>query len=238
VPHVRQYSYIRNGKRVNVRAHERRNRGRKNANSTMSSSFPKAVGGSKSKRVLAVTAVLGAGSLAVTLTVSGSPGAGANPSDQKPQSVQVSLTDIRQTEAVLLASGYKSTSFAVESDSNCAAHSYGMVNSFFKAHPCKWLARGYLAVHQENIGVVLVAVSWVGMPSAILAEKYKRLVDKGGTGNITELSRNTGPYRAIRFNGKFYTSGIDGSAVWNVQVQPESSVPSTVLERILNSSRQ
>jgi hypothetical protein len=70
------------------------------------------------------------------------------------------------------------------------------------------------------------------------ARRYKRMVDTPGTGNVTELSRDDGPYRDIRFDGKLYTSGMSGTAVWNVQVQPVGPVPLATLNKILAESRQ
>lgn len=195
----------------------------------------------KAKRIalsITINIAIGVGGVFAGATISGSSsGAGA---DAKPPSLEVSIADFNQTAAVLLASGYKSVNFALESDSNhCAAHSYDLVNGFFQSNSCKWLVRSYLAVHAGNQGLALVAISWVGMPSPSLATKYKLLVDKGGTGNIRELSRDTGPYRSVKFSGDDYASGIiDGSTVWNVQVQPIGSISAAILNNIRNRSKQ
>jgi len=76
------------------------------------------------------------------------------------------------------------------------------------------------------------------MPTLLLAEKYKSLVDKQGTGNITELSREYAPYKDMIYNGNYYLSGIAGTAVWNVEVQPVGPISSTVIRTIMNDSRQ
>jgi hypothetical protein len=76
------------------------------------------------------------------------------------------------------------------------------------------------------------------MPSAASATAYKKLVDKGGTGNITELSRDTGPYRTIKYSGEFYTSGLDGSSVWNVQLQPVGQIPTAFVSEIFDRFKQ
>ena len=65
------------------------------------------------------------------------------------------------------------------------------------------------------------------MRTTRLAKKYKSLVDTGGTGNVTELSRETGPYRKVRFTRSTYTSGIDGTTVWNAQIKPVGWSPAT-----------
>jgi len=63
------------------------------------------------------------------------------------------------------------------------------------------------------------------MPDGALARWYKRLVNKGGTGNITELTRDSGPYRNVRFTGQFYDSGMTGNAVWNLLQHRAARLP-------------
>ena len=151
-------------------------------------------------------------------------------------SVSVSQTGFKHAESALLAAGYNHIDYAIDFGSNCEAHSYGIVKTFFKTHPCKWLTRAYLAIHEENLGEAIVAMSWVGMPDVPSADKYKELVDEKGTGNVTELSREVGPYRAVKFDGGLYSSGIDGSCVWNVEVQPVGAIPPAVASGILSNS--
>ena len=67
--------------------------------------------------------------------------------------------------------------------------------------------------------LVLVAVSRVNMHSTGDASELKTLVDTGGTGNVTELSRESGPYRSIRYTGEGYTCSLSGLTVQNTQVQ-------------------
>jgi hypothetical protein len=93
-----------------------------------------------------------------------------------------------------------------------------------------------IVAHKQDLA--LVATSWVDMPTLSLAMDYKHLVDVSGTGNITELSREVGPYRNVKFSGNYYLSGMTGTAVWNVQVQPIVPTPVKVLKTILDDSRQ
>jgi len=46
------------------------------------------------------------------------------------------------------------------------------------------------------------------------------LVDRHGTGNVTELSRERGRYRNVRFTGEFYASRRENTTVVNAQAQP------------------
>ncbi len=107
-------------------------------------------------------------------------------------------------------------------DAECAAHSYGLVREFFQEQPCSALYRALFEVHDRRRNVVLVAVAWVDMPDADQARAFKRLVDRHGTGNITELSRETRRYRNVRFSGEYYASVRNDSTVINVQAQPVS----------------
>jgi hypothetical protein len=69
-------------------------------------------------------------------------------------------------------------------------------------------------------GLVLVAVSWVEMPDTRSAREFHELVDTHGTGNVTELSREQGPHRRVRFTGQHYVSRRDGTTVTNAQAEP------------------
>lgn len=108
----------------------------------------------------------------------------------------------------------------VAADDDCAGHSYGAVRRWFEDHPCDALFRGSFVVEAVGGGTVLVAVSWVDMPTDALAREYHALVDGDGTGNVTELTRERGPYTAVRFDGEHYASTRDGVTVVNAQAQP------------------
>ncbi len=76
------------------------------------------------------------------------------------------------------------------------------------------------------------------MRNTALAKAYKRLVDAPGTGNVLELSRQSDPYKDVRFTGDFYESGMVETSVWNVQVQPTGRLPISATRSILKDSRQ
>ena len=139
---------------------------------------------------------------------------------------------------------WRKISGAVVTDNNCKSHSYNGirkygVRDFFQEHQCKWVFRAYLATFSSNSAEdpgLLIALSWVDMPNVSLAESYKQLVDEYDTGNIRELSRDTGPYRKVVYSGKYYESGIDKTAVWNVQIQPVTPVPASVINDAISEA--
>jgi hypothetical protein len=247
--HVRgHWKTSRNGRRYYVPPYYRRSRGRagNDARPIVNINVGSSSGGArKVKSAVAITITLAVGGIATGVAES-APTSGARAIqprtprvDTRPPSVNVSITDFKSTLNALLTGGSRHIDYAGEPGSDCAAHSYGLVKSFFRDNPCVWLTRTYLAVHESSLGEVIVAISWVGMPNSLLADKYKELVDASGTGNVTELSRDTGPYRAIKFDGKYYASGIKySSVVWNVQVQPVGVVPAAVVRGILDNSKQ
>jgi hypothetical protein len=106
------------------------------------------------------------------------------------------------------------------SDSDCAAHSYGEVQRWFRDNPCDALYRALFEVRDRRGGLVLVAVATVDMPDVGGAIEFKYLVDRHGTGNVTELSRERGRYRNVRFTGEFYASRREDTTVVNAQAQP------------------
>lgn len=109
---------------------------------------------------------------------------------------------------------------ASSDDTDCVAHSYGQVRHFFRAHPCIGLHRALLEVTAEGAGSILIALASVRMPDQRSAVELKALLDRYGTGNVVELSRESGRYRRIRFTGKAYASRLDGDTATNAQAQP------------------
>jgi hypothetical protein len=122
-------------------------------------------------------------------------------------------------------------------DGDCVAHSYGLVREFFRDNPCSALFRVLIEVQDKRRNVVLVAVAWVDMPDVQQARRFKDLVDRNGTGNITELSRETGPYQDVRFTGDHYTSTRDDTTVINAQAQPvrRSRAATHLAERVVSA---
>lgn len=184
--------------------------------------------------VIVILVVLGAAVTVAVTVASASGGTTVSQADVQPMSANTSATYFKSAGAAFLAMSHRHVNFAVESDSNCEEHSYGLVADFFKSHPCQWVTRAYLAIHDGSLGEVLVALSWVGMPDASSAAEYKKLAGTGGTGNITELSRDTGPYRSVKYDGKIYKSGIDGSSVWNMEVQPVGQIPASFVSAVFD----
>lgn len=199
----------------------------------------------KTRKSLAVgitVAIAGVGTVAVLTLTSGASGTSASLSDsgnartaaEMPETVRV---DLSHADAALVASGYK-VNLGLRLNKNCSRNSYGAVRQFFDSHPCNWLARAYFAIGMNNRMAAVAAISWVQMDTLGTARRYKHVVDAPGTGNVTELSRVTGPYQHVRYTGEFYLSGIDGTSVWNAEVQPVIQLPSTVTLRILHDSEQ
>lgn len=119
--------------------------------------------------------------------------------------------------ARLTRSGLRVRERGADADSDCVAHSYGQVQDFFRAHPCTALFRALLEVRDNRGNLAVLAVAWVDMPDADEARQLQRLMDRGGTGNITELSRERG---GQRFSGDHYRSIREDTTVVNVQAEP------------------
>jgi hypothetical protein len=160
------------------------------------------------------SATVGAGSLAG--------GSGASVSAEVGVRVDVRARD-RSSAAVrlrLARPGLRIDPPSESADRDCAAHSYGQVRKWFREHRCDALFRALFRVRDRHGAVVLVAVAWVDMPDETSAIELKHLLDRDGTGNITELSRERGRYRSVRFTGEHYVSRRSGTTVVNAQAQP------------------
>jgi len=119
--------------------------------------------------------------------------------------------------ARLIRKGLRVRERNVRGDADCVAHSYGQVQDFFREHPCTALFRALLEVRDNRGNLAILAAAWVDMPDPDQARQLQELMDRGGTGNITELSRERG---GQRFSGDYYRSAREDSTVINVQAEP------------------
>jgi hypothetical protein len=103
---------------------------------------------------------------------------------------------------------------------DCAANSYGQVRNHFSDHPCQRVERAWYEVSDDEDNEAVLSVAWVEMPDAEAANDLKRLVDRPGTGNVTELSKQDGPYQDVRYSGWYYRSDVDGATFRSVQAEP------------------
>jgi len=179
---------------------------------------PKKRSGGVAVAALVLGLGLAAGGAGTGLSLGGD-GASASSSSKASSNGRAKDRSTSQVERRLARAGLKITSRVSASD-DCAAHSYGQVQAFFHDQPCDALFRASFEVRDARRNVVLVAVAWVDMPDAARAARFQRLVDRPGTGNVTELSRERGTYRNVRFDGTHYDSARDGITVVNSQAQP------------------
>jgi hypothetical protein len=179
---------------------------------------------------ISIAVALGAGGITATGTAtltSGTSSASSSSSTSSSSSnartkSRGSSQDTQAVEGRLVRQGFRVNVKATSDGTDCVDHSYGQVQNFFRQHPCSALYRAYFEVQDRQGDTVLVAVSWVRMPDGSSASALKHLTDAPGTGNVTELSREEGKYRSIRYTGLIYTSALDtsGTVFVNVQAQP------------------
>jgi hypothetical protein len=109
---------------------------------------------------------------------------------------------------------------AADSAEDCAAHSYGEVRTWFQNHPCTRVDRAWYEVRDDQDNKAVLSVAWVEMPDADSAGELQTLVDRPGTGNATELSKDEGPYQGTSYSGWYYRSSRDGDTFSSVQAEP------------------
>ncbi|QYN36707.1 hypothetical protein K1T35_05245 [Pseudonocardia sp. DSM 110487] len=180
--------------------------------------FAKRPGGGALLAIVLATAIGAGGTAGVAGTAGGAGGTTASASSARASS-QARRQDANAARARLLRQGLRIEQHFDGTD-DCVAHSYGKVREFFQRQPCMALHRAWFEVRDGRRGVVLVAVSWVEMPDTGSAQEFHELVDTHGTGNVTELSREQGRYRRVRFTGQHYVSRRDGTMVVNAQAEP------------------
>lgn len=181
--------------------------------------------GKKSNTGLALTVVVvvvvgaGGGSAVSAATTTGG-SASASSSSGARGNPRVGSSDSTAAELRLTRRGLRITGRVANDARDCAAHSYGRVQQFFRRQPCTALHRAQFELHDRNGDVLLVPISWVEMPDEASARNLKELLDTNGAGNITELSRERGRYRAIRYTRVAHASRLSGTVVASAEAQP------------------
>jgi hypothetical protein len=197
--------------------------------------FAKRPGGGAVLAVVLAVAVGAGGTAGVAGTAAGAGGTTASASSARASS-QARRQDADRIRARLLRQALRVES-RFDTTDDCVAHSYGKVREFFQEQPCVALHRAWFEVRDRRRGMVLVAVSWVEMPDTRSARAFHELVDTHGTGNVTELSREEGPHRRVRFTGQHYVSRRDGTTVVNTQAEPVGrAAVATELEEIASEA--
>ena len=73
---------------------------------------------------------------------------------------------------------------------------------------------------RRSTATAVVAVAWVDMADADQSRQFQQLVDRHGTGNVTELTKEGARPAPARWTGDHYTSARDGVTVVNAQAEP------------------
>jgi hypothetical protein len=120
----------------------------------------------------------------------------------------------------LESDGLQVRQMSTAENDDCAANSYGEVRNYFSDHPCQDVQRAWYEVSDDEDNAAVLSVAWVEMPDAEAANDLQRLVDRPGTGNVTELSKEDGPYQDVRYSGWYYRSDVDGATFRSVQAEP------------------
>jgi hypothetical protein len=94
---------------------------------------------------------------------------------------------------------------------NCAESATGQVKVFLTHYPCKQYAANTWTITRQDFSTYVV-FAWTEMPITPLADRYKALVDKFGSGNPPGVSDF--------FNGLCCASRQQGATVWTVEVHP------------------
>ena len=167
--------------------------------------------------LLALTVAIGAGADGVgagaaTGGAGGGTSAGRSASGTQTRAHARDRSTLRTIQR-LESRGLQVTQRDVDADDDCAANSYGQVQDFFQQSPCTAVYRGLFEVRSAR-ATALVAVAWVDMPDETSARQYQQLVDRHGTGNITELSTQ------VPWTGEHYVSTRDDVTIVNAQAEP------------------
>lgn len=118
------------------------------------------------------------------------------------------------SSAGALPAGWKQQ--AADDQTNCAAHAYGQVATFFARTPCRSVHRLLATTSSSDGRTIVIASNVVTFASDAQAKSYLALVNADGTGNIADLLRE-----GLRYPGgptalptpAAFASAQDGAAV-------------------------
>jgi hypothetical protein len=150
---------------------------------------------------------------AASTPAEGSPGTGApaaGAADPRLDGVSARLRGV----------GYRVTTAGSADGTDCAANAYGQSRAYLGAHRCVGLHRALLEVQGQRGGSALLALAWVGMPDETGAAGLKAELDRPGSGNIVELSKDDERYRNVAFTGIYYASARQAATVVTAEAQP------------------
>ncbi len=137
-------------------------------------------------------------------------------------------------------SGYSWKNLTIETNKNCAEHSFGKVQEFFESNPCQWLDRVFVVVHKRGSkGSVLIDFVWVEMSTAAQADECQRLMETRGAGSVTKLSQEgDSPYKKFHIPYDFYFPIYSGTGTGSIQIQPFTPLQSGEIGAIIDDSLQ
>lgn len=103
-------------------------------------------------------------------------------------------------------------------ETECADVSFGQMVGWFEANPCERVIRGLYETGVDD-SRALVSLAVVTMPAAEEAEEFLSIAQLGGTGNVSDLVRDSSVEvpGAVTVSGEQYASQRDGSDVTIVE---------------------
>lgn len=194
-------------------------------------------GGGKKKGEAIAVAVLLASALVASggVALSAATAASGAAESIAAQSIQTRVTNSRnaarrgQTSEAWRRMGLRVVTRAVNREIRreleCTAPSYGQVRDFFLSTPCRSMQRTQPVLCDEQGNTIAVSITWVRMPTAVSAERLKRLVDTDGTGSVSPITGEVSEARGVRFTGKHYMSRRTGSLVVVAETAPGGKWP-------------
>lgn len=176
--------------------------------------------------VAGVVAFGGGGAGGGAASVGSSAESGAGSVNSVARSVGKDLAKKGLRREALKKLGFKIVKEAVKTELRCATASFGRVQQFFLAHPCRKLDRQVIAVADGAGNSVAVSIVWVRMPSGAQVSQLKEVIDEHGSGDISPLGGVALGVAGLKFTGEHYDSRADGSLLVIAETEAAGGHPS------------
>ncbi|XVV00069.1 hypothetical protein ACQPW3_21675 [Actinosynnema sp. CA-248983] len=119
----------------------------------------------------------------------------------------------------------------------CVTSSFGQVQEYFLKHRCTAMDQILIAVEDDAGNTALISVVWTSFGTTRDADRFKRLMDKHGTGDIRPLPAGILALPPTTFHGHNYGSDQDRSTVTTAEAEAATGhLPPDLLDALAKTA--
>lgn len=119
----------------------------------------------------------------------------------------------------------------------CIASSFGQVQEYFLNHRCTSMDQILIALDDDAGNTALISVVWTSFGTTRDADRFKRLMDKHGTGDIRPLPAELLALPPTTFHGHNYGSDQDRTTITTAEAESAAGhLPPDLLDALAKTA--